>query len=43
MKDRLASQNIQGVASTAEEAKTYLTQETATSKAIIESIGLQPQ
>ena len=43
VKDRLAGQNIQGVASTAEEAKTYLTQEMATSKAIIESIGLQPQ
>ncbi|WP_127751675.1 tripartite tricarboxylate transporter substrate-binding protein [Devosia sp. 1566] len=43
VKDRLAAQNIQGVASTAEEAKAYLTQEIARSKAIIESIGLQPE
>ena len=43
VKDRLASQNIQGIASTAEEAKAYLTREMATSKSIIESIGLQPE
>lgn len=43
VQDRLDGQNIQGIASTAEEAKAYLTQEIASSKAIIASIGLQPE
>lgn len=43
VKDRLASQNIDGIASTAEEAKAFLAREIATSKSIIGSIGLQPE
>jgi tripartite-type tricarboxylate transporter receptor subunit TctC len=43
IKERLAGQNITGIASTAAEAKAYLTSEMATSKSIIESIGLQPE
>jgi tripartite-type tricarboxylate transporter receptor subunit TctC len=41
--DQLASQNITGIASTADEAKAYMMQEIADSKAIVESIGLQPE
>jgi tripartite-type tricarboxylate transporter receptor subunit TctC len=43
VKDRLAGQNIQGIASTAAEAKAYLKTEMAKSKTIIESIGLKPE
>ncbi|KQX40193.1 hypothetical protein ASD04_06040 [Devosia sp. Root436] len=43
VKDRLASQNIQGIASTAEEAKAYLSREMSTSRSIIGTLGLQPE
>lgn len=43
VKDRLAGQNIQGIANAADEAKAYLEAEMATSKTIIESIGLRPE
>jgi tripartite-type tricarboxylate transporter receptor subunit TctC len=42
-KDRLASQNITGIASTSAEATEYLKKEIAASKTIIESIGLKPE
>jgi tripartite-type tricarboxylate transporter receptor subunit TctC len=43
VKNRLASQNISGIASTSDEAKAFLIKEMATSKSIIESIGLKPE
>lgn len=43
IKDRLASQNIVGIASTADEAAAFLTEEMATSKSIIAALGLQPE
>ncbi|KRA50325.1 Bug family tripartite tricarboxylate transporter substrate binding protein [Devosia sp. Root635] len=43
VKDRLAGQNIQGIASTAEEAKAYLSREMSTSRSIIGTLGLQPE
>jgi tripartite-type tricarboxylate transporter receptor subunit TctC len=43
VKDRLASQNIQGIASTAEEAKAYLSREMSTSRSINGTLGLQPE
>ena len=43
VKDRLASQNIQGIASTAAEAEALLEAEMKTNKAIIESMGIQPE
>lgn len=43
IRDRLASQNIEGIASTSAEAKAYLAKEMKTSKSIIEGIGLKPQ
>ena len=43
VKDRLAGQNIEAIASTSAEAKDYLAKEMATSKAIVESIGLKPE
>lgn len=43
VKDRLAAQNIEAVASTSAEAKDYLEKEMAASKSIIESLGLKPQ
>jgi tripartite-type tricarboxylate transporter receptor subunit TctC len=42
-KDRLEGQNIMSIASNSAEARDYLTKEMATSKAIIESIGLKPE
>lgn len=43
VKDRLAAQNIEAIASTSAEAKDYLEKEMAASKSIIESLGLKPQ
>jgi tripartite-type tricarboxylate transporter receptor subunit TctC len=42
-KDRLAGQNITGIASSPTEAKDYLAKEMATSKTVIESMGLKPE
>jgi len=42
-KDRLAGQNIMGIASSSTEAKSYLAKEMTTSKAVIESMGLKPE
>lgn len=43
VKDRLAAQNITGIANTSAAAKDYLLKEMAKSKSIIESIGLKPE
>ena len=43
VKDRLAGQNITPIASTPAEAKAYIAKEMEQAKAIIESIGLEPQ
>lgn len=43
VKERLASQNIIGIASTSAEAKDYFMKDIAANKAIIEAIGLKPE
>ena len=41
-KDKLAAQNISGIASNAAQAKDFIVKEIASSKAIIEGLGLKP-